>query len=85
MKRILVVGGAALLAILLLIQAVPYGRAHENPAVLAEPEWDSQETQDPLALVQPDRSRVVAPAEGCGGGPGAPERLGVGTRGAGGG
>ncbi len=29
----------------LLIQAVPYGRAHANPAVVAEPAWDSAQTR----------------------------------------
>jgi mono/diheme cytochrome c family protein len=44
-KRVLVVlvaGGAALF---LLAQAVPYGRAHSNPPVLAEPAWDSPKTR----------------------------------------
>lgn len=30
----------------LVIQLVPYGRAHENPAVLQEPEWDRPETRE---------------------------------------
>lgn len=29
-----------------LIQLVPYGRDHENPAVVAEPAWNSQETRE---------------------------------------
>jgi hypothetical protein len=28
------------------IQFVPYGRSHENPPVVAEPEWDSPRTRD---------------------------------------
>jgi hypothetical protein len=36
------IGGLA--GLLLLIQLVPYGRAHANPAVIAEPAWDSPET-----------------------------------------
>ena len=28
------------------IQAVPYGRAHDNPPVLSEPRWDSEATRD---------------------------------------
>jgi hypothetical protein len=28
------------------IQFVPYGRSHENPPVLAEPEWDSPQTRE---------------------------------------
>lgn len=30
----------------LLIQVVPYGRDHFNPAVLAEPNWDSPQTRE---------------------------------------
>jgi mono/diheme cytochrome c family protein len=33
------------MAFLLLIQLVPYGRSHTNPAVVAEPAWDSPETR----------------------------------------
>jgi mono/diheme cytochrome c family protein len=33
-----------LLAAFLLIQAVPYGRAHDDPAVTGEPNWDSKRT-----------------------------------------
>ena len=44
-KRVLLhaVGGLAVL--LLLIQAVPYGRDHTNPPVLKEPAWDSPQTR----------------------------------------
>lgn len=28
------------------IQLVPYGRAHSNPAVVAEPKWDSSRTRE---------------------------------------
>ncbi|MFC3862342.1 heme-binding domain-containing protein [Deinococcus antarcticus] len=34
-----------LLGLFLLIQLVPYGRAHANPAVQAEPQWDSPTTR----------------------------------------
>lgn len=34
-----------LVGVLLLIQLVPYGRDHTNPAVLAEPAWDSPRTR----------------------------------------
>jgi mono/diheme cytochrome c family protein len=34
------------LGLLILIQLVPYGRDHENPGVVAEPSWDSQQTRD---------------------------------------
>lgn len=39
---------AALAAIVMfaLIQLVPYGRDHENPAVAAEPAWDSPKTRE---------------------------------------
>lgn len=30
---------------LVLVQLIPYGRAHENPAISAEPVWDSVETR----------------------------------------
>lgn len=36
---------ALLLAAAALIQLVPYGRDHQNPAVLAEPPWDSPQTR----------------------------------------
>jgi mono/diheme cytochrome c family protein len=35
----------ALVALFLLIQLVPYGRAHSNPPVTAEPQWDSPQTR----------------------------------------
>ncbi|MGD2060593.1 MAG: heme-binding domain-containing protein [Acidimicrobiia bacterium] len=31
---------------LLAIQLVPYGRAHDNPEVVAEPSWDSEQTRE---------------------------------------
>ena len=34
-----------LVVLLIAIQAVPYGRAHDNPPVLAEPKWDSARTR----------------------------------------
>jgi Haem-binding domain len=42
LKPTLVVFGLFLLA----IQLIPYGRAHANPPVLAEPAWDSPTTRD---------------------------------------
>lgn len=36
----------ALIALLLVIQLVPYGRRHENPPVVAEPAWDSPRTRE---------------------------------------
>jgi hypothetical protein len=37
--------GVALLALLVLIQVVPYGHAHTNPAVTGEPPWDTPRTR----------------------------------------
>lgn len=34
------------LALLLLIQAVPYGKNHQNPPVVQEPNWDSPATKE---------------------------------------
>lgn len=45
-KKILKFGGLGLLALLLLIQVVPYGRDHTNPPVVAEPGWDSPRTRE---------------------------------------
>ncbi len=44
-RRLLAVVGVVLLTAVLLIQLVPYGRAHENPPVRAEPQWDSAQTR----------------------------------------
>ena len=40
------IGAAAFPFLLLAIQFVPYGRAHTNPPVTAEPAWDSAETRE---------------------------------------
>jgi cytochrome c551/c552 len=34
------------LVLFLLLQLIPYGRDHTNPAVVAEPSWDSPATRD---------------------------------------
>lgn len=34
------------LGLFVLIQFVPYGRDHQNPAVVEEPSWDSAQTRD---------------------------------------
>lgn len=34
-----------LVVVLVAVQAIPYGRNHRNPPVLAEPFWDSPETR----------------------------------------
>lgn len=44
MKRIFTILGITI-AGFLLIQLVPYGRNHSNPAVVAEPKWDSPQTR----------------------------------------
>jgi hypothetical protein len=36
----------ALLALLLVLQVVPYGREHTNPPVTGEPRWDSPRTRE---------------------------------------
>jgi mono/diheme cytochrome c family protein len=42
-KWLMVLGILAALG--LLIQLIPYGRSHTNPAVVAEPKWDSPTTR----------------------------------------
>lgn len=44
--RILGSAAAGALLVFALVQAVPYGRAHENPAATAEPQWDSPRTRE---------------------------------------
>jgi len=43
--RLIVSLAGAALAVGLLIQLVPYGRAHTNPPMIGEPAWDSPETR----------------------------------------
>jgi mono/diheme cytochrome c family protein len=45
MRRIFLVASFAALMLAVAIQAVPYGRHHTNPPVLAEPKWDSPQTR----------------------------------------
>ena len=40
------IGLAGFVAFLAVIQLVPYGRAHTNPPVIAEPAWDSPRTRE---------------------------------------
>lgn len=50
MKNRWLKGALVVVAILLFgIQLVPYGRAHANPKVLAEPQWDSVQTHQLFA------------------------------------
>lgn len=45
MKKFFVRAALLLLALLVLVQFVPYGRAHGNPPVRQEPQWDSPATR----------------------------------------
>lgn len=45
LKKILVGLAGAVLMLILLLQLVPYGRNHTNPAVIAEPNWNSLQTR----------------------------------------
>ena len=49
MKKLLLMGVPALILVALilfgLIQLVPYGRSHTNPAVSQEPAWDTPQTR----------------------------------------
>jgi hypothetical protein len=45
MRRIMLSVAALLGVLLVAIQLVPYGRAHVNPPVTAEPRWDSPRTR----------------------------------------
>jgi hypothetical protein len=45
-KRLLVGGVFLLVAGLFLIQFVPYGRQHDNPPVLREPNWSSPQARE---------------------------------------
>ena len=48
-KRVLAYVALGAVALLLLIQAVPYGRDHSNPPVIGEPAWDSPQTRELVA------------------------------------
>ena len=45
-RKLILILVAVLAAGFLLIQLVPYGRAHNNPPVVAEPNWDSPQTRE---------------------------------------
>jgi mono/diheme cytochrome c family protein len=36
----------AIVLLMIAVQFIPYGKNHANPPVMAEPEWDSQQTRD---------------------------------------
>ena len=46
MKKIILIVGIGAVALLILIQLVPFGRQHTNPPVIKEPNWDSQQPQE---------------------------------------
>ena len=45
LKRVAVVGSVLFVVVLVLIQAVPYGRPQPNPPVRVEPRWDTPQTR----------------------------------------
>ena len=45
-RKLILIVVAVLAAGFLLIQLVPYGRAHDNPPIVAEPNWDSPQTRE---------------------------------------
>jgi mono/diheme cytochrome c family protein len=46
LQRWIVRGVIGLVALLLLVQLIPYGHDHSNPAVVVEPAWDSPQTRE---------------------------------------
>src|SRR6056297_3230811 len=50
MKRVtgrqMIIGLAAVAAVFLVIQLIPYGRSHTNPPIVLEPDWDSPRTRE---------------------------------------
>lgn len=46
LKRIILPLIGILVLAFIAIQLVPYGRNHDNPAVVAEPNWDSPQTRE---------------------------------------
>lgn len=44
--RAVLSAGLGLLLVAVLIQLVPYGRSHDNPAAAVEPAWDSERTRE---------------------------------------
>lgn len=43
--KLMVKGAITGMAVLLVIQLIPYGRDHRNPPVISEPRWDSPATR----------------------------------------
>ena len=44
-RRIAAIALGGLMGLIVLIQFIPFGRDHTNPAVVAEPNWDSPQTR----------------------------------------
>jgi cbb3-type cytochrome oxidase cytochrome c subunit len=45
-KKVISIIVVVLIAIFVVIQIIPLGKDHSNPAVVSEPKWDSQQTRD---------------------------------------
>ena len=45
MKKLLTSGSFLILAAIVVLQLIPIGRDHTNPAVISEPAWDSPQTR----------------------------------------
>lgn len=46
MLKVFLVAFAWIAGLFLVVQIIPYGRTHANPATLKEPEWDSPRTRE---------------------------------------
>ena len=46
MKKLIFWVAVALLAVIIIVQLLPYGRNHTNPAVIQEPNWGSPQTRE---------------------------------------
>jgi mono/diheme cytochrome c family protein len=46
MRKVVLFAAIGVIVIFALLQLVPYGRDHSNPAVVTEPQWDSLQTRE---------------------------------------
>lgn len=46
LKKIIKIIAIVIVSLVVLIQLVPYGRSHDNPAVVAEPQWSSPQVRE---------------------------------------
>lgn len=46
MKKIVKITLIVIISLAVLIQLVPYGRSHDNPAIVAEPQWSSPQVRE---------------------------------------